>query len=164
MARLSIAMKKTFSNTPDLSKELFVRAFSRAKSPLNHFYTWCNMLLTGLHHSPVVVSITLHLLPLLLSLMFTRVGDNYHHHDEKSSRLQWKTEQKSLVLPSGFPSVPVPGIELCQGLGRNPLQHFLGEDAEQLPADVQGLKHRPGETFFLFHTNIKIINILNISY
>ena len=27
---------------------------SRAQSPLNHFYTWCNTLLTGLHHSPVV--------------------------------------------------------------------------------------------------------------
>ena len=27
---------------------------SRAQSPLNQFYTWCNMLLTGLHHSPVV--------------------------------------------------------------------------------------------------------------
>ena len=27
---------------------------SRAQSPLNNFYTWCNMLLTGLPHSPVV--------------------------------------------------------------------------------------------------------------
>jgi len=27
---------------------------SRAQSALNPFYTWCNMLLTGLHHSPVV--------------------------------------------------------------------------------------------------------------
>ena len=26
----------------------------RAQSPLNLFYTWCNMLLTRLHHSPVV--------------------------------------------------------------------------------------------------------------
>ena len=34
---------------------------SRAQSPLNPFYTWCNMLLTGLHNS-LVVSIPL-LLP-----------------------------------------------------------------------------------------------------
>ena len=27
---------------------------SRAQSPLNLFHTWCNMLLTGLHQSPVV--------------------------------------------------------------------------------------------------------------
>ena len=27
---------------------------SRAQSPLNPFYTWCNMFLTRLHHSPVV--------------------------------------------------------------------------------------------------------------
>ena len=27
---------------------------SCAQSPRNHSYTWCNMLLTGLHHSPVV--------------------------------------------------------------------------------------------------------------
>ena len=25
---------------------------SRAQSPFNSFYIWCNMLLTGLHHSP----------------------------------------------------------------------------------------------------------------
>ena len=63
---------------------------SRAESPLNHSYTWCNMLLTGLHHSSVV-SIPLllpsissifpfHLAPLLVSLMCTRVRDSYHHH------------------------------------------------------------------------------------
>ena len=28
---------------------------SRAQSPLNPSHTWCNMLLTGLHHSPVVI-------------------------------------------------------------------------------------------------------------
>ena len=27
---------------------------SRAQSPFNPFYTWCNMLLTEFHHSPVV--------------------------------------------------------------------------------------------------------------
>ena len=36
---------------------------SRAQSPLNHFYTWRNMLLTGLHHSPVVSIPLLLLLP-----------------------------------------------------------------------------------------------------
>ena len=27
---------------------------SRVESPLNPFYTWCNILLTGLHHFPIV--------------------------------------------------------------------------------------------------------------
>lgn len=31
----------------------------------------------------------------------------------------------------------IPGIELCQNGGRDTLQHLLGENAEQLPADVQ---------------------------
>ena len=49
---------------------------SRAQSPLNPFYTWCNILLTEFHYSPVV-SIPL-VLPsntsiLLLSLTCTRV-------------------------------------------------------------------------------------------
>ena len=34
----------------------------------------------------------------------------------------------------------VPRVELSQGRGRDPLQHLLGEDTEQLPADVQGLE------------------------
>ena len=63
---------------------------SRAKSPLNHFYTWCNMSLTGLHHSsevsiPLLLPsnsfiFPLHIPPLLLSLMCTRVRGNHHHH------------------------------------------------------------------------------------
>jgi len=34
----------------------------------------------------------------------------------------------------------VPGVELSQDGGRNPLQHLLGEDPEQLPPDVEGLE------------------------
>ena len=51
-------------------------------SPLNSFYTWCSILLTGLHHSPVVSIplllpsnfsiVLLHRPPLLISLMCTR--------------------------------------------------------------------------------------------
>ena len=56
---------------------------SCAQSSLNHFYTLCNMLLTGLLHSPVVSIplllssnssiLPLHLPPLLLSLTYRRV-------------------------------------------------------------------------------------------
>lgn len=37
----------------------------------------------------------------------------------------------------------LPGVELGQGALRDPLQHLLGEDPHQLPANVQGLKHAP---------------------
>lgn len=37
----------------------------------------------------------------------------------------------------------LPGVELSQSALRNPLQHLFGENSQQLPADVQGLKHRP---------------------
>ena len=53
------------------------------------FDTWCNMLLTGLHYSPIVSTpfllpsnssiLPLHLPPLLL-LTCTRVRGNHHHH------------------------------------------------------------------------------------
>ena len=56
---------------------------SRAQSPLNPFYTWCNMLLTGARHSPIVSiplllpsnssMLPLHLSHLLLPLMCRRV-------------------------------------------------------------------------------------------
>ena len=62
---------------------------SRAQFPLNYFYTWCNMLLTGSHHSPVVripliipstsFILPLHL-PLYSSLVCTRVRGNHHNH------------------------------------------------------------------------------------
>lgn len=32
-------------------------------------------------------------------------------------------------------------VELGEDGGRDTLQHLLGEDTEQLPADVQGLEH-----------------------
>ena len=63
---------------------------SRTQSPLNPFYTWCNMLLTGLYHSPLVSIplllssnssiLLLHLLFFLPSLTCTRVRGNHHHH------------------------------------------------------------------------------------
>merc|ERR1719452_382199 len=66
----------------------------RAQSPLNHFYTWCSMLLPGVHHSPVVSVplllcsnssiLPLHLPPLLPSLTYTRVMGNHHHHKENT--------------------------------------------------------------------------------
>lgn len=34
----------------------------------------------------------------------------------------------------------VPRIEFSQNGGRNTLKHLLGEDTEQLPADVQGFE------------------------
>lgn len=35
------------------------------------------------------------------------------------------------------------GVELGQGALGNPLQHLLGEDSQELPANVQGFVHRP---------------------
>ena len=56
------------------------------KTARTPFYTWCNMFLTGLHHSPVV-SIPLLLpsnsstLPLFLPPLFARhLRFNHHHH------------------------------------------------------------------------------------
>ena len=64
---------------------------SRAQSPLNPFYTWCNILLTGLHHSlivsiPLLLPSNFSILPLHLPPLFpsftctTRVRGNHHHH------------------------------------------------------------------------------------
>ena len=59
---------------------------SRAQSPLNLLYTWCNMLLTGLHQSPVV-SIPLFLpsnssiLPPSPSLPYVQQSWGNHHHN-----------------------------------------------------------------------------------
>ena len=35
----------------------------------------------------------------------------------------------------------VPGVELRQSGSGDPLQHFFGEDSQQLPADVQRLEN-----------------------
>jgi hypothetical protein len=42
-----------------------------------------------------------------------------------------------LTFPSGDLVPGIPGVVFRQNVGRNSLQHFLGEDTEQLPADVQ---------------------------
>ena len=60
---------------------------SRAQSSLNPFYTWCDILPSGLHHLPVVsipflllsYSSILHLPPLSPFLTCTRVRGNHHH-------------------------------------------------------------------------------------
>lgn len=36
----------------------------------------------------------------------------------------------------------LPGIKLSQGALRNPFEHLLWKDSQQLPADVQGFVHR----------------------
>ena len=79
-----------WSNDNTLQCSLVFIHISPAKSPLNHFYTWCNMLLTGLHHSTVVSisplllsnysMLPLHLPPLLPSPTCTRINGNHHHH------------------------------------------------------------------------------------
>ena len=56
---LSVATMYNFRYyiTCDIISILWVKIYSqtfRAQSPLNPFWIWCNMLLTGLHHSPVV--------------------------------------------------------------------------------------------------------------
>ena len=67
---------------------------SRAKSPLNPFYTWCNMLLTGLHHSPVVSTLLLFLpsnssiLPLHLVPLFLPHTEKYFRNLIKLIRNQ----------------------------------------------------------------------------
>ena len=37
---------------------------------------------------------------------------------------------------------PLAGVEFIDDALRNALQHFLGKDAQQLPAQVQRLEHR----------------------
>lgn len=37
---------------------------------------------------------------------------------------------------------PTTGVELGQSLGGNTLQHFLGENSQQLPANIERLKYR----------------------
>ena len=39
----------------------------------------------------------------------------------------------------------VPGIKLGKRAGRNPLEHLLWKDPEELPADVEGLEYRSAE-------------------
>ena len=62
---------------------------SRAQSSLNPFQGWCNMLLTGLHHHPIVSipfflpSNSSILSPLLASLTCT-IGRGNHHHNRRS--------------------------------------------------------------------------------
>lgn len=52
----------------------------------------------------------------------------------------WRRDKKGAGL---VPGSGLAGVELGQGALRDPLQHLFGEDSQQLPADVQGLIHRP---------------------
>ena len=51
----------------------------------------------------------------------------------------------------------VPGIKLGKRARRNPLEHLLWKDPEELPADVEGLEYRPvmvGQNIFQNCTNL----------
>ncbi len=52
-------------------------------------------------------------------------------------------ENQSIRLCASVTGGRLPGVKLSQGALRNPLEHLLGEDSQQLPADVQGFVHRP---------------------
>lgn len=56
---------------------------------------------------------------------------------EREQNAGWEGEEASVTARG------LSGIKLRQGTLRNSLQHLLGEDSEQLPADVQGLVHGP---------------------
>ena len=96
---LSVGREKTLIYVVVLPlQRMVIREWGfRAQSPLNHFYTWCSMLLPGLHHSPVVSvplllptnssTFPLHLPPLLLSLVCTGIGGTHHHHQGLPRRL-----------------------------------------------------------------------------
>lgn len=49
-------------------------------------------------------------------------------------------------------------VELSQRALRDPLQHFFGENSQQLPADIQSLKHRP-VIIGAWRTHTQTINI-----
>lgn len=49
--------------------------------------------------------------------------------------LNRRTEYDTIALMTG-----ISWVELCENRSRNTLEHFLGEDTEQLPADVQRLE------------------------
>ena len=79
---------------------------SVAQSTLNHFFMWCEILLTRSHHSllvsiPLILPtnssiLTLHLLPHLL-LTCTRVMGNYHHHKLFTYQYQLDLRQNSPI-------------------------------------------------------------------
>lgn len=51
---------------------------------------------------------------------------------------RWKSGERPLVAAGRLS-----GVELGQGALRNPFQHLLGEDSQQLPANVKSFIHRP---------------------
>ena len=79
--------------------------------PVNPFHTWCNMLLTGLHHSPVV-SLTLLLLPsntsIIPSLTCMRVRGNHNNNNALGAigslvrLLQWTRTAQSQSMQQTF--------------------------------------------------------------
>lgn len=68
---------------------------------------------------------------------------------EEEGQRRWEGEGSRLLGGGGggggalVAAAGLPGVELRQGALRNSLQHLLGEDPEQLPADVQRLVHGP---------------------
>lgn len=55
-----------------------------------------------------------------------------------TGRRRWRSGRRPLVAAGGLS-----GVELGQGALGNPLQHLLGEDSQELPADVKRFIHRP---------------------
>lgn len=55
---------------------------------------------------------------------------------------EWE-ENQGIPLCASVPGGRLPGVKFSQGALRNPLEHLLGEDSQQLPADVQGFIHCP---------------------
>ena len=52
--RTTLASCVTSTGMPAKNAANILKCWQRAQSPLNPFYTWCKMFLTGLHNSPVV--------------------------------------------------------------------------------------------------------------
>lgn len=55
----------------------------------------------------------------------------------------WARNRPPSVVPASVTSCRLPGVKLGKGTLRNPLEHLLGEDSQQLPADIQGLIYCP---------------------
>ena len=58
--------------------------------------------------------------------------------DWRERERERENQRQPLVARGGLP-----GVELGDGALGDSLQHLLGEDTQQLPADVQRLVHRP---------------------
>lgn len=60
----------------------------------------------------------------------------------RASRALVLDELLERSVRAGVLQSPLSGVELLDDALRDALQHLFGEDAQELPAQVQGLKHR----------------------